>query len=97
MPDDVLNSLLFDRWTNNIVVGSRKINFWFFKTQEEIKTSHEFSVVFALFNTNYDSIVSGDDQGYISVWDIENGTLISKFSATSPLRPKITAGCFDST
>jgi WD40 repeat protein len=79
MPDDVLNSLLFDRWTNNIVVGSRKINFWFFRTQEEIKTSHEFSVVFALFNTNYDSIVSGDDQGYISVWDIENGNLISKF------------------
>jgi len=83
----VLNSLHFDKWTNNIVLGSRKVNFWFFKTQEEIKTSHEFPVVFALFNTEFESIVSADKGGYITVWDIENGKLMSKYQATSESKP----------
>lgn len=96
-PDDVLTSLHFDKWTNNIVLGSRKVNFWVFKTQEEIKTSHEFSVAFALFNTEFESIVSGDDGGYIAVWDIENGKLMSRYKATSEAKPKLTSGCFDST
>jgi WD40 repeat protein len=50
-PSDELNSLLFDEVSKSILVGSRKINFWPFKTQEEIKTSHEYSVAFALYNT----------------------------------------------
>ena len=96
-PDDVLTSLHFDKWTNNIVLGSRKVNFWVFKTQAEIKTSHEFPVAFALYNTEFESIVSGDDGGFIAVWDIENGKLMSRYKATSELKPKLTAGCFDST
>ena len=31
-PEDRLTSLLFDHITNNILLGSRKINLWFFKT-----------------------------------------------------------------
>jgi len=42
--------MIFDKVTNNILLGSRKLNLWFFKTQEEIKTSHEFPVAFALNN-----------------------------------------------
>jgi hypothetical protein len=72
-PDDILTSLFFERETNNILLGSRKINFWFFKTQEESKTSHDAPVAFALYNTEFESVVSGDDNGFITVWDIENG------------------------
>lgn len=61
------------------MLGSRKINRWNFKTQEEIKTSHEFPISIALYNTNFESIVSWDDGGFIAVWDIENGKLMSKF------------------
>lgn len=61
------------------MLGSRKINLWFFKTQEEIKTSHEFPVAFAHYNKNFEAVVSGDDGSFIAVWDVENGKLMSKF------------------
>ena len=96
-PEDRLTSLLFDKYTNNIILGSRKINLWFFKTQEEIKTSHEYPVAFALNNGEFESVVSADDGGFIAVWDIEDGKLMSKFGNTHGNLVKITAGCFDST
>ena len=65
--------------THKIIVCSRKINFWSFTTQEEIKTSHEYEVSFARFNNKFDAVVSGDEGGFISVWDVENGKLMSKF------------------
>ena len=89
--------MIFDPTTNNIILGSRKLNFWFFKTQEEIKTSHEWPVAFALSNNAFQSVVSGDDGGFISVWDIEGGHLLSKFGNAHGNNGKITAGCFDST
>jgi len=52
-PDDHLSSLIFEPQTNNILLGSRKINFWFFKTQEESKTSHDAQVAFALYNNQF--------------------------------------------
>lgn len=87
--------------THNIIVCSRKINFWSFRTQEEIKTSHEFEVTFALYNTQFDAVVSGDDGGFINVWDVENGKLMSKFGDAhgqrNGIRTPITTGAFDST
>lgn len=80
-PEDILTSLQYDEMTHNIIVCSRKINFWSFKTQEEIKTSHEFEVSFAKYNRNFDAVVSGDEGGFIAVWDVENGKLMSKFMA----------------
>lgn len=94
-PSDELNSLLFDEVSKSILVGSRKINFWPFKTQEEIKTSHEYSVAFALYNTQFEQVISGDDGGIVSVWDIETGRIVQKFAHGEG--NKITAGSFDST
>jgi WD40 repeat protein len=94
-PEDRLTCILFDKHTNNILLGSRKINRWFFKTQEEIKTSHEYSVAWSLFNTEFESVVSWDDGSFISVWDIENGKLMSKFGNAHGKNIKITASCFD--
>ena len=96
-PEDILTSIHFDKFTNNILLGSRKINFWLFRTQEEIKTSHEKPVAFALYNSEFEAVVSGDDDGFISVWDIENGKLMSRFGDAHGEKNKITAGCFDST
>jgi hypothetical protein len=96
-PEDRLTSLWFDKYTNNILLGSRKINLWFFKTQEEIKTSHEFPVAFAYNNVEFESVVSADDGGFIAVWDLEDGKLMSKFGGAHGGKNKITAGCFDST
>ena len=94
-PDDILNGLFFCAVTNNILLGSRKIQFWHFKTQEQIRTSHENSVAFALYNTKFESVVSADDDGYIALWDIENGKLMSKFGDAHGPKQKVTAGTFD--
>jgi hypothetical protein len=32
-----------------------------------------------LYNENFESIVSADEEGNISLWDIENGKLMSRF------------------
>lgn len=103
-PEDRLTALEFDKYTNNILLGSRKINQWFFKTQEEIKTSHEFPVAFALNNSAFESVVSADDGGFIAVWDLEDGQLMSKFGnahvstydESQGFKRKVTAGCLDS-
>ena len=50
-----------------------------FKTQEEIKTSHEYPVSFALYNNEFEAVVSADDGSFIALWDIESGKLMSKF------------------
>ena len=78
-----------------------------FKTQEEIKTSHEYNVCFALYNTQFEAVVSADDGSFIAVWDIENGKLMSKFGDAHGVssnrhnfllqKSKITSGCFDET
>ena len=104
-PEPILTSLHYDKNTHNIIVCSRKINFWSFKTQEEIKTSHEFEVTFALYNTQFDAVVSGDEGGFINVWDVENGRLMSKFGDAhgsrtingKDIRTPITTGTFDDT
>jgi WD repeat-containing protein 49 len=85
-PEDRLTSIYFDRTTNNILAGSRKVNLWFFKTQEEIKTSHEYPVSFALYNTEFEAVVSGDDGSFIALWDIETGKLMSKFGDAHGVR-----------
>ena len=78
-PYDILSALTYDPITHNIIVCSIVIKFWPFKTQDEVKTSHEDAVSFARYNDRFDAVVSGDDGGYIAVWDIENGKLMSKY------------------
>ncbi len=62
------------------------LNLFKFKTQEEIKTSHEYAVTFALYNTEFEAVVSGDDGSFIAVWDIESGKLMSKFGDAHGVR-----------
>ena len=102
-PEDILGALKYDPVTHNIVVCSIRIKFWPFKTQEEVTTSHEEPVSFARYNHHFDAVVSGDDSGFVSVWDIENGKLMSKFQTQSTQgtrlsdsnQPKLTTGTFD--
>lgn len=96
-PDDILSSMIFEPVTNNILLCSRKVNYWFFKTQEESKTSHDAPVAFALYNTEFENVVSGSDDGFIAVWDIENGRQLTKFGDAHGMGNKLTAGTFDET
>ena len=54
-------------------------------------------MAFALNNGAFESVVSADDGGFIAVWDLEDGKLMSKFGGAHGAKNKVTAGCFDST
>lgn len=54
-------------------------------------------MAFALYNDEFESVVSADDGGFIAVWDIENGTQMAKFGDAHGPKTKITAGYFDAT
>ena len=62
-------------------------------------------MTFALYNTQFDAVVSGDEGGFINVWDVENGRLMSKFGDAhgsrtingKEIRTPITTGTFDDT
>ena len=95
-PEDRLTCIHFDTIKNCILLGSRKVNKWLFKTQEEIKTSHEHPISVAIYNKTFENVVSCDDGSFISVWDIENGELLSKFGEVHGTQ-KITAAEFDAT
>ena len=49
-------------------------------------------------------MVSADEYGFVNIYDIETGKIMSKFNATDPnygnvgekvVKEKVTAGCFD--
>ena len=69
--------------------------------QTKAEPSHESEVTFAFYNTAFDAVVSGDEGGFIYVWDVENGKVMSKFGDAHGSRGgdawPITAGCFDHT
>ena len=56
-------------------------------------------MTFALYNTQFDAVVSGDEGGYVNIYDVENGKLMSKFGDAHGTRngvpTPITTGCFD--
>ena len=54
-------------------------------------------MAFALFNLAFEQVVSGDDCGMVSIWDIETGAIVQKFGPAHGEGNKITAGVFDST
>lgn len=86
--------MIYDQKINAILLGSRKINIWQFKTQETIPTSHEFPICVALFNEKFDTVVACDDGSNVLVWDAEKGKLMSKFAEAHD-KKKITTACFD--
>jgi hypothetical protein len=56
-----------------------------------------------LNNSAFESVVSADDGGFIAVWDLEDGQLMSKFGnahvsnydEAQGFKRKVTTGCLD--
>jgi hypothetical protein len=61
--------MIFDKLLGGLVLTSRKVNFWSFKTQEEITTSHEHPVVKVMYNSEFLSLVSCDQGSNVFIWD----------------------------
>ncbi|XP_078507944.1 EF-hand calcium-binding domain-containing protein 8 isoform X7 [Lissotriton helveticus] len=61
----------------------------------KILTSHSEPLCAALFNSNFNQVVSGCHSGVVSVWDIMTGQKVMQFSTSKEKSVEVTAMTFD--
>ncbi|XP_028654707.1 WD repeat-containing protein on Y chromosome-like [Erpetoichthys calabaricus] len=65
------------------------------KIKEGEKTSHDYPLCTALYNSSFKQVVSGCRGGMVTVWDLMTGKKAVKFMITLGKRQEITAMAFD--
>ncbi|KAI8902061.1 WD40-repeat-containing domain protein [Globomyces pollinis-pini] len=95
-PENLITSIYYDSNTRQVITGSGKLETWplFPNTRQNTSKSHTAPVVSAMFNENFNQVVSGCQSGVITLWDPTCGEKIFEFH-----RPhgslELTALCFD--
>uniref|UniRef100_A0A4W4HR41 WD repeat-containing protein on Y chromosome n=1 Tax=Electrophorus electricus TaxID=8005 RepID=A0A4W4HR41_ELEEL len=92
-----ISSLYYNKDSNTLILATSFIVWLCFYLHffRILKTSHERSVCAALYNSNFKQVVTGCQNGVVSVWDILTGAKVMQFQ-TSPKKPaEITAMTFD--
>mmetsp|Transcript_26608 Transcript_26608/g.47841 ORF Transcript_26608/g.47841 Transcript_26608/m.47841 type:complete len:974 (+) Transcript_26608:2642-5563(+) len=78
-PENSLTGVHYNPSINSLLLTSRKINVWPFKAQEEMSSSHDCAVTKCLYNDNFSSIISTDENSNVNVWSILDGRLNFKY------------------
>ncbi|KAI4873765.1 hypothetical protein NFI96_010621 [Prochilodus magdalenae] len=95
-----ISSVFYNKDTNTLILATFMIGILYgtvddLHTYNKLKTSHEQPLCAALYNANFKQVVSGCQNGIVSVWDILTGKKVMQFQ-TSPEKPvEITAMTFD--
>lgn len=95
-PENNLSAIYYDSNNRVILTASSKIEVWplFSANRSFTSKSHESPVVNILYNTNFHQVVSGSQNGTVTLWDPQTGEKIFSFH-----RPhgglELTAMCFD--
>ncbi|EGF76597.1 hypothetical protein BATDEDRAFT_92606 [Batrachochytrium dendrobatidis JAM81] len=95
-PENTISSIYFDAQFRQIITGSDVMETWPLHTNSKqiaIK-SHDSPVVSAMFNSNFNQVVSGCQTGTIIIWDPLSGEKIFQFHNAHGTS-EITAMCFD--
>jgi len=80
-PENIFTAILYDNLAQQLLLGTRKLNQWFFKTQDNVVTTHDSPVIFALYSTEFNQIITGDNMGVICIWNMKTGQLNFRFVA----------------
>ncbi|KAJ3193189.1 WD40 repeat domain 95 [Irineochytrium annulatum] len=97
-PENIISSIYFDATNRQLITGSNKLETWplYKNTRHAIARSHDAGLVAAMFNENFHQVVSGCQNGTVSIWDLASGDKIFQFhNAHGKL--EITSMCFDLT
>ncbi|KAI9352022.1 WD40-repeat-containing domain protein [Obelidium mucronatum] len=95
-PENIISAIFFDATNRQFLTGSNKLETWplYKNLRHTIARSHDAGVVAAMFNENFHQVVSGCQNGTVSIWDLASGDKIFQFhNAHGKL--EITAMCFD--
>ncbi|KAJ3336526.1 WD40 repeat domain 95 [Kappamyces sp. JEL0680] len=80
-PENTITSIFYDNVNRQIVTGSGKLETWplFSNSRHLTQKSHESPIISALFNSNFNQVVSGCHTGTITLWDPICGEKIFEF------------------
>ena len=94
-PEDRITAMAFDAIHSRLLTGTTKLRVWPMvkMAQRSAKPKHEHPLCAALYNKNFNQIVSGDESAQVCVWDLSNGELVFHFSELHA--NKMTAMTFD--
>jgi len=95
-PDNYLTAFYWDTDLQQLVAAGNRIKVWHHKKKEgkEDTCSHEASVCAALYNKNFQQVVSGDNASVVKVWSLETGDCVFRFDKLHG-DSKITTMSFD--
>lgn len=78
-PENILTGVHLNPSIGSLILTSRKINVWPFKAQEEMSSSHDCAVTKCVYNDNFLSVISTDENSNIHVWSLTDGRLNFKY------------------
>jgi len=94
-PEDKITAMAFDPHHSRLITGTTKLRTWPLvkMAMRSAKPGHEHPICAALYNKNFNQIVSGDESAQVCVWDMHNGDMVFHF--TDLHSSKMTAMAFD--
>jgi WD40 repeat protein len=95
-PENLLTALHYDYHNRQLMTASSKIQIWplFPNMKQAMARNTEIPIVAALFNSNFNQVVSGFQNGSIRLWDPVFGDKIFEFHRSHD-QLELTAMCFD--
>jgi WD40 repeat protein len=95
-PDNFITSVFWDPDSSQLVTAGNRVKIWHHEGTEGVEDvcSHESAVCSALWNKNFNQVVSGDASSVVKVWAIETGQLVFRFDKLHG-DSKITTMSFD--
>ncbi|KAJ3262291.1 WD40 repeat domain 95 [Boothiomyces macroporosus] len=95
-PENTITAMYYDTYNRQLMTGSGKLEIWplFPNVKHNSSRSHDAPIVAALFNSNFNQVVSGSQNGDIILWDPTCGEKIFEFHRAHGSL-ELTAMCFD--
>ncbi|KAJ3129013.1 WD40 repeat domain 95 [Nowakowskiella sp. JEL0407] len=95
-PENIISSIYFDYNNHQLISGSNKLESWplYKNTKHAVARSHYAPIVAAMYNSNFHQIVSGCQNGTISIWHLVTGEKYFQFNNAHE-KYELTAMCYD--
>jgi WD40 repeat protein len=80
-----------------LVTASNRLCVWPIKrmANDRAGVSHTSPICGVAYSSEFKQVISGDNEGTVQVWDVENGTMTFKFNRTHGHDNKLTNLCLD--
>lgn len=96
-PENRLGSMLYDKKRRALVAASVQPKTWRLVSRDSTTAAgHTHPCVDAIFNPNYDQVVTADESGCVCVWNARTGAIDFRFTDAHKDN-KLTAMAFDAT